>query len=63
MKGIELPSIIGTSEPFNSIIILSIPVADNADIKCSTVATREAPSPIAEHILVSLTASGLILTS
>ena len=37
IKGSELPSIIGTSGPFNSIIMLSIPVPLKAAIKCSIV--------------------------
>ena len=37
IKGSELPSIIGTSGPFNSIIMLSIPVPLKAAIKCSMV--------------------------
>ena len=54
IKGNELPSIMGTSGPFNSTIILSIPIPLKAAIKCSIVDTLTPYSfSIVVHKLVS----------
>ena len=63
IKGPELPSIMGISEAFTSTITLSTPKPANADIKCSTVATRAPFFSRAEHMRVSLTASGVACIS
>ena len=52
----------GISEPDTSIVILSIPDAHSADIKCSTVAIWKSLLPIVEHSLVSRTIVGSTLT-
>ena len=53
-----LPSIIGISEPSSFTRILSTPVADRADIRCSTVAIEKFFVPRVELSFVSVTACG-----